>query len=502
MDLPEIIGGKYRPRSVLGFGATGTVYCVEHAFTGDMLALKLMQPHLSASAEAIARFKGEARMAAKLRSRHVVRIFDADIARELGGAPYLVMELLEGSNLEQFVAEKAPPPEGVVSWLRQAAVPLDRAHRMGIVHRDLKLENLFLTKSDDGAAILKILDFGIARIAESPGMTKSGQLFGTPLYMAPEQARAVPEEVGPAADIFAIGLIAYKLLTGSDYRREAGLAQMLHEMLHEPLVPPSQRGHSLGDAFDAWFMRSCDPEPSGRFTSVTEQVEALAAALGIGDEAAPGPESPRWTPPPPSSIGRSSQSGSASRASAPPAAREPHPTASNGSPPSLRATTINREMAVSLQLQNIPTLSGADVEDVTRRPNGWRLGFLALCAVLLAVGVGTWVHGGPRAAPAVAAIPSGCPAVGGPATAAAPGEARPIEEARSSPPARETSLPASATPQQPAPLSPTTKASGTATRPPADAARTAMARTPSTAAAFPATTTRHSVDDDPLGDQK
>jgi serine/threonine-protein kinase len=149
----------------------------------------------SASPEAIARFKGEARTAAKLRSRHVVRIFDADVARELGGAPYLVMELLEGSNLDQAAHEKAVEPASVVSWFRQAAVPLERAHRIGIVHRDLKPENLFLTKLDDGTSILNILDFGIARLAESPGMTKSGQLFGTPLYMAPEQLRLIWQRI-------------------------------------------------------------------------------------------------------------------------------------------------------------------------------------------------------------------------------------------------------------------------------------------------------------------
>jgi serine/threonine-protein kinase len=475
------------------------VYCVEHAFTGDMLALKLMQAHLCASVEAIARFKAEARLAAKLRSRHVVRIFDAGVARELGGAPYLVMELLEGSNFEQLLAEKMPAPADVISWLRQAAVALDRAHSIGIVHRDLKLENLFLATSDHGPAVLKILDFGIARIAESPQMTKSGQLFGTPMYMAPEQARAVPEQVGPPADIFAIGLIAYRLLTGTDYRTEAGLAQLLHEILNEPLVAPSQKGHSLGDGFDAWFLRSCDSEPSKRFASVTEQVDALAAALGIVVEdpavslGSPSvePLSPRsWTPPPPRPGGRHSEAGTR--------------RSQSGAPASLRATTIDRVTAPSIQFQSIPTLSGADVEDVTPKPRRWRLAIVALCLAMLAIGVlvGSmlgWAHGA-RPVGFAAASPVANPGdTLGALAAAAPVDPGASDQAHASPPA--SSVAASSVPSQPAP-SPQAAKTTTAMRPTAaDAARAAALRA-LPAAKAPPPASKHAADDDPLGDQK
>lgn len=380
VELPELIGGKYRPRSVLGFGATGTVYCVEHTFTGDLLALKVLQPHLAASPDAITRFKGEARTAAKLRSRHVVRIFDADVARELGGAPYLVMELLEGANLENAAGDKPAEPELVVGWLREAASPLQRAHQLGIVHRDLKPENLFLTTLDDGSQIVKILDFGIARIAESPGMTKSGQLFGTPLYMAPEQARGDIELIGPATDIFAFGMIAYRLLTGSEYRAEAGLAQMLLDILNEPLRTPSEKGHSLGVAFDQWFLKACDPNPQGRFASVGEQVESLAAALGVSRGSAAPPSSVRDPAEPP-------------RASWAPRTRTEVGISpeSVGSTSSLRPTTMATTGANGWKLETIPTLSGADVQDASPTPNGWRLGFFAMCVVAaLGVGVGSW----------------------------------------------------------------------------------------------------------------
>jgi serine/threonine protein kinase len=285
VDLPELIGGKYRPHSVLGSGATGTVYSVEHIVTGELLALKVMKSHLGTSPDAIARFKREARAASKIRSQHVVRIFDADVAPELGGVPYLVMDLLDGGDLEQVSNNLPVNREDVVEWLRQIALALDKAHRIGIIHRDLKPENLFLTRLDDGTPLVKILDFGIARIAaESPGTTQSGQLFGTPLYMAPEQARGNPSEIGPSTDLFALGQIAYRLLTGVPYRAGANLSELLHEILNEPLQAPSARGQSLGPDFDAWFLRACHDDPSSRFGSAREEVEALARALGMPAE--------------------------------------------------------------------------------------------------------------------------------------------------------------------------------------------------------------------------
>ncbi len=283
--LPEVIGGKYRPRDVLGAGSTGTVYSVEHTFTGELLALKLMRSHLGASPDAIARFKREARAVSKIRSQHVVRIFDADVAPELGGVPYLVMDLLEGVDLEHLSAGRRIEPATVVEWLWQIALPLDKAHSVGIVHRDLKPENLFLTRTDDGRPLIKILDFGIAKItADSPSTTQSGLIFGTPLYMAPEQARADPAQVGPAVDLYALGLIAYQLLTGFPYRTETSLTAVLSE-IHNPLRAPSELGHSFGPQFDRWFLRACQPDPAQRFASAQEQIEELARALDVPLEA-------------------------------------------------------------------------------------------------------------------------------------------------------------------------------------------------------------------------
>src|SRR5262245_37123550 len=281
-DLPALIGGKYLPRVVLSQGAMGLVYSVEHTLTGEQLALKVMTAHQGATRDAIERFKREARASAKIKSEHVVRVIDADVAPELDRAPYLVMDLLEGNDLEKVAGDQAIAPVYVVEWMRQIGRTLDKAHRLGITHRDLKPENLFLTQREDGTPLIKILDFGIAKLtAESTGTTQSGQILGTPLYMSPEQARGDPAQIGPLSDLYALGLIAYKLLNGAPYWKATSVAGIIGQVLYEPMTPPSASGCRLGAEFDQWFLRACNRDPAQRFHSAAEQVETLAKSLGL-----------------------------------------------------------------------------------------------------------------------------------------------------------------------------------------------------------------------------
>src|SRR3954470_6316025 len=134
--LPALIGGKYRPLAVIGEGAMGIVYSVEHAQTGELLALKVMTAHQGATREAVERFKREARASSRIKSEHVVRVTDADVAPELDRAPYLVMDFLDGADLEKASADLPVAPAEVVEWMRQIARALDKAHRLGITHRD------------------------------------------------------------------------------------------------------------------------------------------------------------------------------------------------------------------------------------------------------------------------------------------------------------------------------------------------------------------------------
>jgi eukaryotic-like serine/threonine-protein kinase len=477
VGLPEMIGGKYRPRNVLGTGATGTVYSVEHSFTGELLALKVMRSHLGGSADAIARFKREARAVSKVRSQHVVRIFDADVAPELGGLPYLVMDLLEGIDLEQLSGDKAVAPESVVEWLRQVALALDKAHRIGVIHRDLKPENLFLTRQEDGSPLIKILDFGIAKIvAESPGTTQWGQLFGTPLYMAPEQARGDPTQVGPQSDLFAVGLIAYKLLTGTAYRTGTSLTGILNEILHEPLQAPSERGHAIGPDFDQWFLRACHADLAKRFGSADEQVEALASALGL-----------------PAGAEAKAKSASSQSMHETHDARTSQPDSSGNALISLRAAAAEKNAAgAGIGAGMLPS-SLSEKSDSGVERNRWRFAFFAVSAlVALPLLVIVLSRGRSQPRDAVAAKSSACPidSVAAPPTSTAP----------STPPGSPVAVPAALALEQPG------KATAAPVVPAAPAEREPIVRMQQPPRAYPARTVvprnRGPVDDDPLSDQQ
>jgi eukaryotic-like serine/threonine-protein kinase len=279
-NLPSIIASRYVPVRLIAKGGMGAVYEVEHARTGERLALKVLLSSVGSSAEELERFKREARASARIKSEHVVHVTDADVAPELDGAPFLVMELLEGADLERQAGSSPVAPATVVEWLRQVARALDKAHRLGIVHRDLKPENLFLAKVEDRAPLVKILDFGIVKMAEDGARaTGSGQIVGTPRYLAPEQA-SKERRITPATDRYALGLVAYRLLSGESYYR-GDVLSILAQLLHDPIELPSLRHPELGGAFDGWFLKACHREPEARFTSASEQIEALSTVFGL-----------------------------------------------------------------------------------------------------------------------------------------------------------------------------------------------------------------------------
>jgi eukaryotic-like serine/threonine-protein kinase len=229
----------------------GSVFVVEHQQTGELLALKLLHARARLDERSVERFRREARILVRLKSEHVVRVVDADVADELDGAPFLVMELLEGADLGVVAGSKPQPPAIVSEWMRQAALALDRAHASGVVHRDLKPENLFLTRRDDGTPLLKVLDFGIAKLVEAEPVegnahagvrTSTGAIFGTPLYMSPEQATGGASAVGPTSDVWSLAMVAFRLLAGKPYWKAATPAHVLAQIVYESIVPPSARG--------------------------------------------------------------------------------------------------------------------------------------------------------------------------------------------------------------------------------------------------------------------
>jgi len=289
-----VFAQDYRIERPLAEGGMGSVYVVEQLSTGKRRALKVMHPTLVPDDKSRARFVDEARVSARIDSDHVVEVLAAGVDGA-SGIPWLVMELLEGGDLDAYVRARGRlSPAETLELLEQAGHALGRAHALGIIHRDLKPENLFVSQSKRrrGGALLKILDFGIARMVEGNRTAATAtSAIGSPLWMAPEQAQP-GAKLRASTDVWALGLIAYFMLTGKPYwdaanHPEFNLSALLVEVMTHPIVPPSQRtGEALPPGFDAWFLRCVDRDPLARFGDASQAVSALAAALGApGDPA-------------------------------------------------------------------------------------------------------------------------------------------------------------------------------------------------------------------------
>ena len=191
----EILAGKYRVDKVLGVGGMGVVVAAYHIELDQRVAIKFLLPEVLDHGEAVARFAREARAAVKIKSEHVAKV--TDVGKLENGAPYMVMEFLDGSDLSQWLTQRgALPVEQACEFVLQACEAIAEAHALGIVHRDLKPGNLFVIRRADGVLSVKVLDFGISKTASGPGsgsagaMTKTSALMGSPLYMSPEQMQS------------------------------------------------------------------------------------------------------------------------------------------------------------------------------------------------------------------------------------------------------------------------------------------------------------------------
>ncbi|MDI1476619.1 serine/threonine-protein kinase [Polyangium sp. y55x31] len=282
--------GHYQIVRSVNAGAMGVVYEVVDLKTRRRRALKVMLPSIIQNEEMRERFKLEATITADIVSEHLVETFDAGVDPETG-APFLTMELLQGDDLATLLHDRGRfAPAEVVALLWQVARALDKTHAAGIVHRDLKPENLFVTRRDDGSPRVKVLDFGIAKIvAQSEAADRQTRNLGTPPYMSPEQITG-DGTIGPRSDLYALGHIAYALLVGHPYwmdesKTSETVYAFLMTMMQGAKEPPTQRakryGVTLPEAFDAWFAQATDIVPSVRFERASEEIAALAAALGL-----------------------------------------------------------------------------------------------------------------------------------------------------------------------------------------------------------------------------
>jgi serine/threonine-protein kinase len=292
----DVFAGRYRIVRELASGGMGAVYEVVHNVTERRCALKVMLSHTVERETLRKRFMQESRLAAQIGSEYIVDVLDAGVDDDTK-APYLVMELLEGEDLGQRLLRQGPlSRDETVGYLWHVALALDRTHQAGIVHRDLKASNLFVTRREDGTALVKVLDFGVAKVLT---MERSGehrtQTVGTPIYMAPEQFRA-EGRISSATDIYALGMLSYTLLVGVHYwtreheRCENPFA-FANIAVHGPQDNPSARALNehvlLPPAFDDWFFRATSRWPQDRYPTATAAVSELAQALGVEIPAGP-----------------------------------------------------------------------------------------------------------------------------------------------------------------------------------------------------------------------
>jgi eukaryotic-like serine/threonine-protein kinase len=292
-DFPRagsVIEGKYRLVEPLAAGTMGCVWRAEHLALEVHVAIKFMQPNADADVDVPRRFLREARIGSALNSRHVAQVLDFGVER---GRPYMVMELLHGESLARRLRRAGPlSPQQTADVFVPLAQALQRVHELGVVHRDIKPDNVFIVQVG-GREHPKLLDFGVAKVQKQQfdvrvsRDTAEGERVGTPHYMSPEQARGATS-VDHRTDIWALGVMAFECLLGYPPFVASGLGDLLLLICAQPLPVPSAFG-AVPVGFDAWFARACARAPEARFSSVLEAAYQLRVLCAHGRLEGPQP---------------------------------------------------------------------------------------------------------------------------------------------------------------------------------------------------------------------
>jgi serine/threonine-protein kinase len=272
-----VLAEKYRVERVLGTGGVGMVVAAHHIQLDQKVAIKFLLPEALTNPEAVARFLREARTAVRIQSEHVARV--SDVGQLPAGAPYMVMEYLEGGDLADWLSHRGPLPiDQAIDFVLQASVAVADAHALGIIHRDLKPANLFCVRRSDGQLTIKVLDFGISKAVDpfgtaDAGLTKTSTVMGTPLYMSPEQMRST-RSVDARTDIWALGVILFELIAGKPPFEGATVMELAINVSND--VPPSlQSFRSVPAELEAVILKCLEKDLSRRYSSVRELAEAL-----------------------------------------------------------------------------------------------------------------------------------------------------------------------------------------------------------------------------------
>ncbi len=372
--LGTTIGGSYRLDALLGAGGFGAVFRAVHVRQGHVVALKLLSREAMIQADSIPRFQREARVAMTLKHPSTVRVLDLGDAGE--GTPFIAFELLEGMSLEQRLRGGPLPIEEATRIAVDLLGSLEEAHQQQIVHRDVKPANIFLCK--EPAGLVKLLDFGVAKEGSTlQKLTAEGFMVGTPAYMAPEQLSSQP--VGPATDLFALGLVLAEMLTAEPVYKGEALTICVEKVRGTPAALGDPR---IPISLLAVLKRATAPQPSNRYRSADEMRRAVLDAGYLNQRPSQLPQPPSGKfgtmvmdlpkSAPPSKV-------SALAATAPPSLQTPlaigrastNPMAATA-PPSLHtplaASPLSSPLSSTTPLAKKPSLAATTPDDSLRRP--------------------------------------------------------------------------------------------------------------------------------------
>jgi len=278
--IGRTLGDRYRVLTRIGEGGMGTVYRVEHVVLGKRMAVKVLRPEFSTDEDLVRRFQREAVAASRIGQENIVDVVDFGRTRE--GNLYFVMEELDGVSLASVLHGAGPLPfDRAARILAQVCRALGAAHGHGIVHRDLKPDNVIVVRHDDGTDLVKVVDFGISKSSGDgeDRLTRAGTIIGTPEYMAPEQGAAA--SVDHRADVYAFGILAYELLTGTVPFQGATAIAILIEHQTKPPEPPGRRRDGVPAALEQLILKCLEKRREARYQSMVEVAEQLSEVLAL-----------------------------------------------------------------------------------------------------------------------------------------------------------------------------------------------------------------------------